>query len=141
MSRLTQKNGDSYVFERLSDDGQLSVRLEDEPIDKLGKLEDIEDKWGIGLDVLYKALTQQIIYIREDGIAEYCSIEHFVPSMKGQELHTRGRSSMMHDKNFLAAISTPYKYGEVHLGLKDYRKMKPGGWALTQEDFMREETK
>lgn len=139
MSRLTQRNGDSYVYEEcmMTRGGSCTgvTRLENQTIDKLGKLEDIEDEWGIGLDILYKALTQQIIYIKEDGIAEYCSIEHFVPSMKGQELHTRGASSMMHDKKFLLISSTPYKYGEVHLGLKDYRKRKPGGWALAQEDF------
>ena len=137
MSRLTTKEELPKVpcYVEIQEE-HWKTKNKKKAIDKLGKLEDIEDKWGIGLDVLYKALTQPIIYIREDGmIAEYCSIEHFVPSMEGQELHTRGRSSMMHDKNFLAALSTPYKYGEVHLGLRDYRKRKPGGWALSQEDF------
>lgn len=119
MGRLTQKNGDSYIFERLSDDGQLNVRLEDEPIDKLGKLEDIEDELGLDLITLFKALCGTYAVKEDDGhVTEEWSCPRFqAPAILGH--------------GFNAWIVIRDDEHRKILYLKDYGKT----WALTKEEL------
>ena len=100
-------------------------------LQKLGQLEDVEVKLGIDLITLFKAFTQPIFYKTKDNKIEKIWLEHFVPSMKGEELHTRGKSSAIHSKNASLFISTPYTYGEKHFACKDYGKT----WALTEDEL------
>lgn len=65
MSRLTQRDGDSYTYSEYatSRDGSCCfgfTRLKNEAIDKLGRLEDKEDRLGCPLETVLKAL--------EDGV-------------------------------------------------------------------------
>lgn len=65
MSRLTQRDGDSYTYSEYatSRDGSYCLgfaRLKNEAIDKLGRLEDKEDRLGCPLEIVLKAL--------EDGV-------------------------------------------------------------------------
>ena len=105
----------------------------EEMFNKLGQLEDLEEKLGINLATLFEALSQKVYIKDEFGLIKPIFIEHFVLSMKGEELHTRGRTSAMHDKKgkILGFVSTPNTYGEYHFGLKDYGKT----WALTKEEL------
>ena len=70
MSRLTQRNGDSYVHEEymMTRGGSCTgvTRLRNQAIDKLGELEDIEEELGIDLITFSKALIKGI-YTRKFG--------------------------------------------------------------------------
>lgn len=71
MSRLTQRDGDSYTYSEYatSRDGSCCfgfARLRNEAIDKLGRLEDIEDELGIDIITLSKALKNGV-YIRKQS--------------------------------------------------------------------------
>lgn len=94
----------------------------------------LEHDLGIDLITLFKAFTQPIFYKTKNNKIEKIWIEHFVPSMKGEELHTRGKSSKIHTKETNLFISTPYVYGEKHFGCKDYGRT----WALTKEELTNE---
>jgi len=68
--RLTRKDGDCYFYEKpiAVIDGIVGVHYDSgKHIDKLGKLEDIEEELGIDLVTLFKALKSLVYYIDEDG--------------------------------------------------------------------------
>lgn len=63
MSRLTKKYRDNSGYKIVGDD-----RLDYyDVIDKLGKLEDLEQELGCPLEVVFKALIEKRIYFNWDG--------------------------------------------------------------------------
>lgn len=65
MSRLTQRDGDSYTYSEYSTtrDGRCCfgvARLRNEAIDKLGRLEDKEDRLGCPLETVLNALSDGV---------------------------------------------------------------------------------
>lgn len=65
MSRLTQRDGDSYTYSEYatSRDGSCCfgfARLRNEAIDKLGRIEDFEDRLGCPLETVLNALSDGV---------------------------------------------------------------------------------
>lgn len=65
MSRLTQRDGDSYTYSEYATtrDGRCCfgvARLRNEAIDKLGKLEDIEEDILCPIETVFKALSDGV---------------------------------------------------------------------------------
>ena len=109
MSRLTQREGDSYTYSEYatSRDGSCCfgfARLKNEAIDKLGEHEDIEEEYGIEIITLSKLLKQGFVYIRDGA-----SIE----------------------KNQGFIIDNTGLWSQVKLDPKEYGKT----WALTKEEL------
>lgn len=113
MSRLTQREGYSYTYSEYATtrDGRCCfgvARLRNEAIDKLGKLEDIEEECGIELTTLHKLLKQGFVYIKTNAGIE-------------------------RNKGFI--IDNMGLWSQEKLNPKDYGKKAPGGWALTKEEL------
>ena len=113
MSRLTQRDGDSYTYSEYatSRDGSCCfgvARLRNEAIDKLGRIEDFEEEYGIELTTLHKLLKQGFVYIRDGAAIE-------------------------RNKGFI--IDNTGLWSQVRLDPKKYGKKEPGGWALTKEEL------
>ena len=84
------------------------------PINKLGKLEDIEEEIGVGLLILFEALKNGIYYKDKYGITYYRNV---------RGIETYGLSVI--DDSF------PYAECDFTAYYVDYRKT----WGLTKEDF------
>ena len=114
MNRLTRKIKGYY-----SVDLRTCLPMEYEQIensnacvDKLGKLEDIEEELGIDLITLFKALKQKFVFHKENVKIELIGIH-----IKSEELYLFGFI-----KDTVQA---------VYLSLKDYQKT----WFLTKEEL------
>ena len=80
MSRLTQRDGDSYVYEEymMTRGGSCTgvTRLRNQAIDKLGELEDIEEELGIDLITFVKLAKAKEIYdIEEDDTITFTYVD------------------------------------------------------------------
>ncbi len=93
-------------------------------VNKLGKLEDIEQVIGIGLYTLYKALTEPIAIIQENG-----TIEVLWACPRFQISVDKSKCWILYGP--VSALNKPQQY----LLTTDYGKKKPGGWALTREEL------
>lgn len=114
MSRLTQRDGDSYTYSEYatSRDGSCCfgvARLRNEAIDKLGMIEDIEDEIGCPIETVFKAL--------KDGV--YMKTKHFGVVYYGTPKAVKYKSGW----KLLV-------HGAV-LGLQTYGKT----WALAKEEL------
>ena len=113
MSRLTERDGYSYTYSEYATTRNGSccfgvAHLRNEAIDKLGRLEDIEEEHGIEITTLSKLLKQGFVYIR-DG------------------------ASIERNQGFI--IDNTGLWSQVRLDPKKYGKKAPGGWALTKEEL------
>lgn len=69
MERLTKKNDDMGSYTQFGDKYIPNHNIRHKQcVEKLGKLEDIEQELGIPLEVLFKALKDGIYHIRYDSI-------------------------------------------------------------------------
>ena len=93
-------------------------------IDKLGKLEDIEEELGIDLITLFKALKNGVYHFASDGVLihDYGWLEdnYFYPEP--------------HDK---LSCSFRSNYEDELFYFKDYGKT----WSIDKKDFMKKENK
>lgn len=109
------------------------VGNEEEILNKLGKLEDLEEGLGIDLITLFKALKEGI-YITKDGYVHTGNIEKFDDKEKYNCLVLNAS----YDNNYyLSDISHPYgdsECGDIgcYVNTKDYGKT----WALTREELI-----
>ncbi len=92
-------------------------------IQKLGELEDIEEKLDIDLIILFKALIQGFIYIKENnnGISQ---IEKFGVGgilFDKEDKVWRLTNDDVYDGAYRGSIATNKNYGKI--------------WALTKKDF------
>lgn len=93
MSRLTQRDGDSYTYSEYatSRDGSCCfgvARLRNEAIDKLGRLEDKEDRLGCPLETVLNALSDGV-YVNIPDITN--GIEFFKDLRLGRVISGRWR--------------------------------------------------
>ena len=86
------------------------IEIVEQDLDRLEKLEDLEEELGIDLLMLFKAFKDGI-YSRDYG---YLLVEHFVLKHEKQ-LHCK-----------------PLRIVEYRFALKDYGKT----WALTREELL-----
>lgn len=108
----------SAVIDKL---GQLEDLMESYRIEDQGRLEDlisagliyesISKDFGIGLDILFKALKDGVWYIDEDGMIKFARVV----------LHSQ----------FELELMIPYRYLSFCLIIKSYGK----NWALTKEEL------
>jgi len=125
MERLTEKvegensyNIDVDFNSKLADDYDLINGADsiESVVSKLGKLEDVEEKLGIGLITLFKAL--------KDGFY-----------VRGEDHKNTSKVSLVYnfyDDKEWALLTFHYGYeADIWLYLKDYGKT----WALTREEL------
>lgn len=103
MSRITKYRSDIQDYDYIELAGGISQAC----VDKLGKLEDLEDELGCPLEIREQAFKNG--FYDADGNHYFC--EHYVPSLKA--MHTKGVSTGNH-KSF---------------NLKDYKKT----WWLKED--------
>lgn len=120
MERLTVKTGIGYL-NKLGGTGRIYTKDDllndfDRCIQKLGKLEDIEEELGIPLEVLFKALKQGKIYTRASEYDKYSF--HFIRGANMQSIHCISKVC-------------PYPDCDFGVDLKDYGKT----WSLTREEL------
>ena len=113
--RLTEKLGNTYVLKYLDLDYEG-----DNNVEKLGKLEDIEEELGISLETLFKALKQKEFFIKTEkyGIVKTTfQLEGLRPNVSYSER-----------KWFISC---------VYHSLDDWWLLKDYGitWALTKEEL------
>ena len=135
MTRLTKKaEKNRYIIECPNSDNCIDRRnqsrqlrkilyTQNKGIQKLGKLEDIEEKLDIDLIILFKALTQGFIYIKENnnGISQ---IEKFGVGgilFDKEDKVWRLTNDDVYDGAYRGSIATNKNYGKT--------------WALTKKDF------
>ena len=92
------------------------LAIDGEPIEKLGKLEDIEKELGISLIRLFKALK---------GI--------WVKSTNG-DVYYVGNPYLCFGENEKGELELQFKVGDTCYKIKDYRKT----WALGKKCFVKE---
>lgn len=107
MERLTDNNWGEYW---------LGSRNEGKAINKLGKLEDIEDELGIPLEVLFKALKDGIFFYHKHYGIQYCNFVYLCDGGYWRLSITNPRDDFE---------------SNLELGLEDYGKT----WALTKEEL------
>lgn len=117
--RLTRKDGASYFYEKpiMVIDGMVGVHYDSgEHIDKLGKLEDIEEEIGIDLVTFFKFLNAKVCYEKDpdDNEITKCLITGIT-------------------KTGILNVQEAFPYGECEREAKftDYGKT----WALTREEL------
>ena len=120
--RLTEKRDGLYIpskgndFLIEADDGSNACRL----LQKIGTYEDIEEKIGIKLDILYKAITQGVYVIMFDTI---------------HEVKSKGNISYAFSTDF-HSLEVEDTYGDTwFFNFSDYGKKENNGWALTREEL------
>ena len=93
------------------------LAIDGEPIEKLGKLEDIEKELGINLITLFKALK---------GI--------WVKSTNG-DVYYVGNPYLCFSENEKGELELQFRVGDAWYKIKDYRKT----WALGKKCFVKDE--
>ena len=93
------------------------LAIDGEPIEKLGKLEDIEKELGISLIKLFKALK---------GI--------WVKSTNG-DVYYAGNPYLCFSENEKRELELQFRVGDAWYKIKDYRKT----WALGKKCFIKDE--
>lgn len=123
MNRLTKRDlirnpaiigvGNYYLMQELYVDEREKVQV---AIEKLAKLEDIEEEIGITLITLFKALKNGI-YAKVKNTQEICQIS---------EIISIGEKSLILPSDFRRVVGI-----NVDLDYKDYGKT----WALTRQEL------
>lgn len=143
--RLTKKTKGSiymYNFDTNCDDEtreQRSIETHNKIIDKLGKLEDIEEELGISLIVLFKALKGGIWIKSFICFCGYQLVEKapvFVKEIEigyqdYTEVDENFSASIVDEKNVLCIYEHNYDYFDRCARIKDYGRT----WALTKEEL------
>ena len=88
------------------------LKIIEKDLERLEKLEDIEEKLGCPLEVVFKALKQMFVFHKEN-----VKIEILLLNIKSNDFYLYG---------FVEDTTQ-----DVHINLKDYGKT----WALTREDL------
>ena len=116
--RLTNKNGDNYIFAWQFDKNLKALskkKIFQNIANKLGQLEDIEEELGIDLITFFKYLFADKFYVKDKylGIVE--------------------RLFWSISRNYVEVVEEKYPYGDCTetLNFKDYGKT----WALTKEEL------
>lgn len=109
------------LMDDLSEKRKLEDLMESYRIENQGRLEDlisaglvyesISKDFGIGLDILFKALKDGVWYIDEDGTIKFAEVV----------LHSQ----------FELELMIPYRYSSFYLIIKSYGKT----WAITKEEL------
>lgn len=126
MERLTVKTGIGYL-NKLGGTGKTYTKYDllndfDRCIQKLGKLEDIEQELGIPLEVLFKALKEGA-YTKIDGQIWKCkSIDIY---------HSDYFKKYLLEAYCIENVETFDSSYEHQLNIEDYGKT----WALTKEEL------
>ena len=128
MNRLTYKLDEciktkflNYEYGRIKDHdimrGNLGRITDDMIFNKLGKLEDIEDELGIDLEILYKVLKSESIWIKKHiGAGKFRIVE---VNIRGLNINKYTNEITIRDEN-----------NSLHI-LNGYGKM----WAFTREEL------
>ena len=112
---LVSEDGINYQYVGYVDNFKA---FDGKPIEKLSKLEDIEEELGIPLEVLFKALKDGIYCVRKEDERPYI---YFYEKLK----------LVPYDNNYLLSVyDEDYEENFVR-NLKDYGKT----WALTREEL------
>ena len=170
MARLTLKeNGEYRLILPDHTDGDMSntelERAIDQGINKLGQLEDIEEKLGIDLDTLFKVLRDGFYRISLiDNDLKYKDLYdkkywtedriYIITGEKQPDKYTNGRvyvKGIYKESNYfgidfkekaiyqIVCSNDEFFGGEsqrtVYYYFKDYGKKTRGGWALTAEEL------
>jgi len=101
-----------YVLPPLDDFDRYSLAQ------KLGALEDTEEKLGIDADIVFKALENGIYYVLCEGYGGYC-----IPT-----LDVRGKCLVKHNVDFDCGIESHW---DKYFPLEEHGKT----WALTKEEL------
>ena len=113
MSRLTKKNNIGYfpAYERETKENYYDL------VHKLGVIEDIEEELGIDLEILYKVLKSESIWIQKHiGAGKFRIVE---VNIRGLNINKYTNEITIRDEN-----------NSLHI-LNGYGKM----WALTREEL------
>ena len=123
MERLTKKHGGSYTQFGDKYIPNHNIRHK-QCVEKLGKLEDIEEELGITLEVLFKALKDGA-YFKTD----YYGIDITYHFLEEHEIWLKRKLFDIRKENLLNNKS--YYTGGFIFYWKDYSKT----WALTKEEL------
>jgi hypothetical protein len=117
MERLTKKNDGSGSYTQFGDKYIPNHNIRHKQcVEKLGKLEDIEQELGIPLEVLFKALKKGKVWACENSLWGYSY--HNVVGFNLNEV-------------ILQSKVCSYSDCDWDIDLKDYGKT----WALTKEEL------
>ena len=92
------------------------LAIDGEPIEKLGKLEDIEEELGIGLIKLFKALKG--IWVKSTG----------------GDVYYVGGPYLCFSENEKGELELQFRVGDTWYKIKDYGKT----WALSKKCFVKD---
>lgn len=116
MNRLTKKNNGTGSWTQIGDKYLPAHNIKHKQcVNKLGKLEDIEDELKIDLITLFKALKQKFVFHKENVKIELLGLH-----IKSNELYLYG-----------FVENTTHA---VYLSLKEHKKT----WVLTREELENE---
>ena len=118
MNRLTKKNNGAGSWTQLGDKYLPAHNIKHKQcVNKLGQLEDIEEEIGIDLEILYKALKSESIWIQKHiGAGKFRIVE---VNIRGLNINKYTNEITIRDEN-----------NSLHI-LNVYGKM----WALTREEL------
>lgn len=117
--RLTEKRGDFYY--------DLNECVVSDCSNKLGSLEDIEEKLGIDLVTVFKALKEGIYYKKDKN-----AIEHFIPNDEYHLVLDCNGSIRKLNYWLLSIIKVDTNEYINDFWVSDYGKT----WALTREELL-----
>ena len=118
MNRLTKKNNGSGSWTQFGDKYLPAHNIKHKQcVNKLGKLEDIEEELGIDLEILYKALKSESIWVKKHiGAGKFRIVE---VNIRGLNINKYTNEITIRDEN-----------NSLHI-LNGYGKT----WALTREEL------
>lgn len=123
MNRLTEKLDDRNLMTAHHKDGYYrpcNFHTSIQCYNKLGSIEDIEDKLGCPVDVLFKALRQGVYEIDNRGYIYHSDVSYIGSKYLVKVYYAWGDDEYAQFKYFK---------------FEDYGKKMPGGWALTKEEL------
>lgn len=118
MNRLTKKNNGTGSWTQFGDKYLPAHNIKHKQcVNKLGQLEDIEEEIGIDLEILYKVLKSESIWIKKHiGAGKFRIVE---VNIRGLNINKYTNEITIRDEN-----------NSLHI-LNGYGKM----WALTREEL------
>ena len=125
MNRLTKKIHNQYKDYWYREDLERVCDKEQIVLTKLGQYEDLEEKLGIDLDILFKALYNGI-YVKQLGIGNTNYMKTIITKVKASclKLDHKTHTELVFDQKRSGGCWDTYYF-------KDYGKT----WALTKEEL------